>query len=214
MIQTHIITSHKSLFSLPPVDCCCFCHYFCAARWLWQLLSLCCFLGCRWLIVAALLHCCCFFAASWWSLFCHCSLIFLPADCLLSFLLMSLLLSLIADGWLLPLLPLFQLFFNHHWMMVTVFVATGCLLLFFCHQLIVTDLSLLVECCCFYQCCSFFATSWLSLFLLQMVDCCRFALPHHWSSGVAPSPCIWMHRVASGCKGLWRQHAAHRLIVF
>jgi len=62
-----------------------------------------------------------------------------------------------------------------------------------------------------HQCCCFCCRRLIVIVFVAEVDCCHFALPHCWSSGLATSPHIWMHRVASGCNCRWWKHAAHRL---
>jgi len=184
MIQTHIITSHKSLF-FPATSwlllLCCIVvvfslpvdgRFFVTVPLFFFLLIACChFCLCHccflWLLMVDYCHFChcssCFLITTGWWLqlllplvaCCH----FLPpVDCY----------WFVTAGWMLLLLPMLQ---------------------FFCHQLIVIV---------------FVADGWL-------LPLCLAPSLEQWR---CPSPCIWMHRVASGCKGLWRQHAAHRLIVF
>jgi len=114
---------HMSFFPLPPVDCCCFCHYIFFLPDDCRRSCHCCFLGRHCLIVAVLSHCwffsmpldCRFFVT------CHffCRLLIVTTS---SFL--SLLLFLVTAGWLLPLLPLFLLLFkNRRKLIVAAFLS-------------------------------------------------------------------------------------------
>jgi len=197
------------LLQKPPDECGHSCH--------------CCLLGCCWLIVAALLPSCCFLLLVD-CFFGHCTHIFLSTNKLLPLLAFYVTVAfLISDGLLLPLLPLFLLLFQ---------LPPDDCCIFCCHQLInanlgchwliIAILSLLVERCCFCQCCYFsFCCRGSLLFFLHMVDCCCFAalplclapLLEQLGLGAATSPCIQMCRVASGCKGRWQLYASHMLIV-